>query len=1148
MCVSLAVVAGIALVGGEPGPARGAAAPTEGQVQAIGSTGGTACKVGSDCVDDNACTTDLCDSGACVFTQIPGCVPCDPSPTCETIDVVFLMDTSGSMKDEGAALCAAAGDAVGQLAAMGITVNVTALGIAEAPGGVFSCLDGDVISLYSEDVPGCMETCGFVGGQSQLESWGPATAITAEQFPWTPGSVRLIVPMSDEGACNGNRPDGCNDPGDDRDSVENAINVARAFGVTVSPITGTGSSACVNTLAADLATGTGGSVFNTSDAGTELLDAILGIVQGACPLDTSCDDGDFCTHTDTCVAGVCTGLPAAGCKDCTATGFCSDGNACTVDVCVNFECVTTPGFDVAAQCCNPMDGALSVINDGNACTQDICDATTGLVVHEPVANDTPCDDGLFCTVCALCTNGTCSGGVERDCSHADNQCGVGVCNEATDACEALPANDGDLCDDGLFCTIGETCGNGGCGDGDPRDCGGFDDNCNVGLCDETADQCEPAAINEADPCEDGLFCTINETCTNGLCGGGVPRDCSPLDDACNQGVCNETLDLCEPLPVNEGKMCDDLLFCTVDEVCVLGNCQGPPRDCSSLDEQCREEFCSEPNQACETRPDNVGLLCSDGDACTFLDLCRGDGVCRGTDIDSLSCARDEDCAGSRCSPLTRTCVCDGPDLCLEIAAGGLPEPGCFQAGELVTVDVVLKPSPAEVARGQFSVGFDPASLEFVDAIPGTLGDPASPFTDTTSLFVDEVSGVVCFSVTIAPGLPGVTVEALMARLRFRARDTCSTSELALVNTSTCITRLTDIVGREVPFIPCGGGEIIADGPAPVLTCPESVAINADPGGVTGLVTWDPVTADPGCGGATTVFCSSSSSSGVSVDHLIDGGGVHPSGLSTFECAISDPCGAQASCSWSVQVRPTTTVGVSLQLSPTIVPGPLNRCIEFEFFSSCIELPARIEQLVEFGGSFNLPGRAGPLLLFKVPAGQYACVTARDPLHTLRSVSDLTIVDRTYIARFESEPFFGGNWLVGGNLDGDREIDIVDFGVFLTQFLTTVNADTPCGLAGPHADINGDGIVDALDFSFISSNFLGIDKEACCPGGSAAAAAQPTQAISIRDLRSLGLGDLSIADLNQDGVLDALDFSAFLEGRRPTRKANRLRALPSRKRR
>src|SRR2546422_621953 len=132
---------------------------------------------------------------------------------------------------------------------------------------------------------------------------------------------------------------------------------------------------------------------------------------GACsnppaPDGTSCNDGSACTRSDTCQAGVCTGANPVVCTasdQChvagtcnTATGACSnppapdgtscnDGNACTrSDTCQAGVCQgALPVSSTArAQChvagtCNPATGACSnpsapngtSCNDGNACTQ-----------------------------------------------------------------------------------------------------------------------------------------------------------------------------------------------------------------------------------------------------------------------------------------------------------------------------------------------------------------------------------------------------------------------------------------------------------------------------------------------------------------------------------------------------------------------------------------------------------------------------------------------------------------------------------------------------------------------------------------------------------------------------------------------------------
>ncbi|MCH8149497.1 MAG: hypothetical protein IH987_16190, partial [Planctomycetes bacterium] len=109
-------------------------------------------------------------------------------------------------------------------------------------------------------------------------------------------------------------------------------------------------------------------------------------------------------------------------------------------------------------------------DDGNECTDDTCDSGICTNTNEP--GGTTCDDGQFCTTGETCNAGVCGGGSATDCSGAGDQCNTGVCNETTDACEAQPANEGLACDDGLFCTTGETCTTGVCGGGSATDCSG----------------------------------------------------------------------------------------------------------------------------------------------------------------------------------------------------------------------------------------------------------------------------------------------------------------------------------------------------------------------------------------------------------------------------------------------------------------------------------------------------------------------------------------------------------------------------------------------------------------------------------------------------------------------------------------------------
>ncbi len=746
----------LVLVDGQAAPAGVQSA----QHDLKGITGLVTCHIDSDCADGDSCTQDICTQGICLNPAVQGCVPTVLNYVCPPLDVVFIMDTSGSMKDEAVALCASIDQILADLVEQDVVVNASLLGITETGDSTFACLTDDVVTLFGDTVPGDPTGCVFPDGAASYESWGPATAIVAERFPWNDDAMRIIIPLGDEGPCNGNLPDGCNDPGDDRDSIENAIAVAGTHDVIVSPITGTGSNSCVITLANDLATGTGGSAINTQDAGLDLPDAVV----------------------------------------------------------------------------------------------------TLLLEH----------------------------------------------------------------------------------------------------------------------CED-----------------------------------------------------------------------------------------------------------------------------------------------------------KGPLLCLEAAPGILPAPWCYKLGNELVVNVKLWPSMRIITGGQFFFAYDRTVLEVIDVRPGHVVDANSPFSVELFEFVDDIAGTIFYAVGIPFGASGTHGPAVMATIRFRPIEVCAIIDpMCFADDNPRITRLTDEDGFSVPYIPCCTDELTITGDNPVLECPGSVTVNADADSVTAVVTWAPIHADADCGGDVQLTCTAVHSEGVDIDDLIETGGEFPPGRAEFECNASDACGLTASCSWMVQVNRANTVEATVQLSPVIVPRALNRCIEFELYSAdCTESPVVVGETLKFGPPLGLPGQARNVE-FHVPAGQYFCMTARDPLHTLRSASNLQIVDGKYVATFRGDPAYGENWLIGGNLNDDHVIDILDFGVYLTQFGAILDPDTPCDTPSPHADINGDGVVDSLDFSFIQSNLGSGDTGSCCPGGSGSSAASPVTEISISELKDRGLSHLRRADINGDSVLDEGDVAAFLRGERP----------------
>ncbi len=448
-------------------------------------------------------------------------------------------------------------------------------------------------------------------------------------------------------------------------------------------------------------------------------------VDAACPADlpkedgSGCEDGQFCTDNDTCIAGVCTAGPEATCddgSDCTtdtcdedhdhcmnkkvANGStCDDGSACTSDTtCFNGECG---------------GGTETVCEDDNGCTDDSCDPETGDCVFDN--NTASCDDGKFCTTDDTCEDGACVGGDAPDCGD-DDACTTDFCDTGLDECAHGTAADGTPCDDGQFCTVDDVCADGVCVGGGPNDCDDGND-CTADSCNEGADSCKSMKVANGSPCEDGNLCTLNDTCSMGECEAGADKECAdesvctddscdeatgdcvftnntaPCDDglfcsagdvcsagACTAGpgngcddgnectteICDEETDGCTFENVGNGTACDDGQFCTLGDVCTDGACAGPtPRDCDD-DNVCTKDSCNEGTDECKYSPDNNNGPCDDGSFCTVDDACHM-GACEGAARD---CADQNGCTDDSCNESTDTCdnlsnsaPCDDGNFC-----------------------------------------------------------------------------------------------------------------------------------------------------------------------------------------------------------------------------------------------------------------------------------------------------------------------------------------------------------------------------------------------------------------------------------------------------------------------------------------------------
>ena len=398
-----------------------------------------------------------------------------------------------------------------------------------------------------------------------------------------------------------------------------------------------------------------------------------------------CDDGDLCTDSDTCNNGVCAGTPidcnmlnictTGSCNPSTGlcdaannTLPCDDGNNCTInDICTNAQCI----------------GTLIDCDDGNPCTNDTCNPMTGMCDH--FDNMLPCDDGNPCTLMDMCLNGICIG-MPNSCSD-NNDCTDDACDKYTGECTHTN-NDYNACKHPDKCIVNDRCLNGTC-IGDPKDCN--DGNiCTTNVCDTDTGNCVPVSQNVT--CDDLNPCTLNDTCTDGVC-AGTPIDCDDsnpcTEDFCFQANCYHIIDLqaecddgnpctdnecvaistgsviCESTP--NSNICDDGNPCSLIDICMNGTCTGTNfLDCNDGDD-CTLDICNTNNGTCSNILESPGTPCDDGDPCTENDVCDSQGGCSGVPKD---CNDEDVCTGNTCDPNTGNCIavnntapCDDGDPC-----------------------------------------------------------------------------------------------------------------------------------------------------------------------------------------------------------------------------------------------------------------------------------------------------------------------------------------------------------------------------------------------------------------------------------------------------------------------------------------------------
>ncbi len=626
--------------------------------------------------DGDACTTGMCEAGACAAGGVTDCddgIECTVD-SCDPVDGCVNAPDATTCDDGNACtinVCdPAAGGCANPYEFGALTTQGNACNDAEA------CTDSDVC------------TDGVCTGEPIVCDAPPeAMCDGADLTTYSGGACVAGACEYDEEVTN--CPDGCEDaacldptctganngdPCDDGDPCT-ADDVC------------TGASTCAGTVL-DCSTLTDACNMGVCDPAAGECVASP-VVDGA-----TCDDGDACTDGDVCTAGECAPVGALDCDDdnpCTDdscdpvdgcvnafnTAQCDDGDgdACTSGQCAAGMCIPgvptdcDDGIECTVDSCDPVDGCISqadasLCDDGNTCTVNVCDPAAGGCANPfefgaLTTQGNSCIDGDDCTSMDICTDGECAGEpVVCDTPPAP------FCNGDT-----LVLSTGGMCEAGL-CTYEE----------EEVPCDG---GCDAGACQTS--ECDGAAQGTA--CDDGIPCTEEDVCDGAGGCAGTAVDCSALDSACSIGECNAASGACEATPAVNGTPCDDGDLCTEGEICVGGSCSpGAPLVCDDGD-VCTDDVC-DPAAGCTFTPNTAPCDDGDGDACT-TGICDAGQCAPGavTDCDDMiACTVDSCDPVAGCINQADASLCDDGNTCTvnvcDPANGGCANP--FEFGALTT--------------------------------------------------------------------------------------------------------------------------------------------------------------------------------------------------------------------------------------------------------------------------------------------------------------------------------------------------------------------------------------------------------------------------------------------------------------------------------
>ena len=398
-----------------------------------------------------------------------------------------------------------------------------------------------------------------------------------------------------------------------------------------------------------------------------------------------------------------------------------------------------------------------------------------------------------------------------------------------------------------------------------------------------------------------------------------------------------------------------------------------------------------------------------------------------------------------------------------------------------TVDVNIAGMIGAVGA-QATVAFDPAVVSFVSAAAGT---------DFTTLIYSSTATAnkVVFATGIDPSASAAGIAAgNVAKLTFRTvAPSCSDLDAIVLSTSALTTRITDSNGVALAFTQADNVSITSLAPFTLAAVPANVAVAADAGTVAGaLVSLVAPTAADSCGTPLTVTATRSDSALLAAYYP-------PNLTTTVTYTATDAAGNTDSKNVTVAVANYQLLDAAISLNGSIT-GSSTRSVR---------VIAGSTQLVNVG----MTNGSGIASNVQVPiAASYPCITAKDAGHSLSNTGASSVVGVEYAASIALDQ---------GDSNDDNLVDILDFGIYVGKF--------GAALAGGSSNFNDDTAVNSGDFGFISLNFA--DTGIVCGAFTGGA---PRTAVSVKELRRSGMGELAGADFNRDGMLDVNDVVYYMQ--------------------